>query len=173
VEQGEIQRRDRIIVRMPHRSSMHPMGDVVPHAVALDADSYGVSTRWLVHWDSWHEGADASRRHRWNERHDSTSLPFQLQKAASSEAASRPETALLCALVAPQSATILPKSETILKRTSASTPVVRSPAYTGKFANSGTCSRTQAPPIRSGFECCSLYRRTRPNMVSSGSCSVG
>src|SRR5690606_12059263 len=59
---------------MPHHATVYPMGDVVPHAVALDADSYGVSTRRSVYGDTWHEGADASRGHRWDERHDSTPL---------------------------------------------------------------------------------------------------
>src|SRR5690606_22085912 len=74
VKQGEIQRRDGIVVRMPHHATVHPMGDVVPHTVALDADSYCVATRRLVYGDTWHEGADASRGHRWDERHDSTSF---------------------------------------------------------------------------------------------------
>src|SRR5690606_30200102 len=67
VEQRQVERCYRIVVRMPHRSAIDAMGDVVPHAVAFDADSYGVSTRRLVYGDTWHEGADASRRHRWNE----------------------------------------------------------------------------------------------------------
>src|SRR5690606_39595649 len=59
---------------MPHHATVHPMSDVVPHAVSFDSYPDCVSTRRLVHWDSWHEGADASRGHRWDERHDSTSF---------------------------------------------------------------------------------------------------
>src|SRR5690606_2865620 len=45
VEQGEIQRRDGIVVRMPHYATVHPMGDVVPHAVAFDSHADSIAAR--------------------------------------------------------------------------------------------------------------------------------
>src|SRR5690606_28571279 len=80
---------------MPHHATVHPMSDVVPHAVSFDSYPDCVSTRRLVHWDSWHEGADASRRHRWNERHDSTSftvaaVPAMLRRMARQVAGEHP-----------------------------------------------------------------------------------
>src|SRR5690606_31718916 len=63
VEQGEIQRRERIVVGMPHRSSMHPMSDVVPHVVSFDSYPDCVSTRRLVERYPRDESTYASCRH--------------------------------------------------------------------------------------------------------------
>src|SRR5690606_896292 len=73
----------------------HAMGDVVPHTVSFDSYPDCVSTRRLVYGDTWHEGADASRGHRWNERHDSTSFTVAVAAipATSRRTAHRPAAA--------------------------------------------------------------------------------